>query len=152
MRPMSMASTLVMMVLALGGSAVGQPNAVILLTPAEITWGTRPDGGKIAVIEGNLRDAGPFTMRAIVPAGWSHPPLSHPVAEHLTVLSGTIYIGKGEKFDKGEMKALPAGSLMVMPPNTPHFAMAKEEATLQIHATGPWVSTYVNPADDPSKK
>jgi quercetin dioxygenase-like cupin family protein len=152
MRPISMASTLVMMVLALGGSAVGQPNAVILLTPAEITWGTRPDGGKIAVIEGNLRDAGPFTMRVIVPAGWSHPPLSHPVTEHLTVLSGTIYIGKGEKFDKGEMKALPAGSLMVMPPNTPHFAMAKEEATIQIHATGPWVSTYVNPADDPRKK
>jgi hypothetical protein len=30
--------------------------------------------------------------------------------------------------------------------------MAKEEAALQIHATGPWVSTYVNPADDPSKK
>jgi len=50
-----MASTLLMMVLALGGSAVGQPNAVILLTPAEITWGTRPDGGKISVIEGNLR-------------------------------------------------------------------------------------------------
>ena len=151
MRPMSIASTLVM-VLALGGSAVGQQNAVILLTPADITWTTRPDGGKVSVIEGNLREAGPFTMRVIVRPGWSHPPLSHPVAEHLTVLSGTFYIGKGEKFDASEMKALPAGSFMVMPPNTPHFAMAKEETTLQIHATGPWVSKYVNPADDPSKK
>src|SRR5437899_6212409 len=89
MRPMSAASTLVM-VLALGGSAVGQQNAVILLTPTEITWETRADGGKISVIEGNLREAGPFTMRVIVPAGWSHPPLFHPVAEHLTVLSRTI--------------------------------------------------------------
>jgi len=151
MRAMSAALTLVT-VLALGGSAVGQQGAVILLTPAEITWATRPDGGKVSVIEGNLREAGPFTMRVIVPAGWSHPPLFHPVAEHLTVLSGTIYIGKGEKFDAGGMKALPAGGFMVMPPNTPHFAMAKEEATAQIHGTGPWVSTYVNPADDPSKK
>jgi quercetin dioxygenase-like cupin family protein len=150
MRPI-MAFALVM-VLALGGSAAGQQNAVILLTPAEIAWATRPDGGKISVMEGSLREAGPFTMRVIVPAGWSHPPLSHPVAEHLTVLSGTIYIGKGEKFDAGAMKALPAGSFMVMPPNTPHFATAKEESTIQIHATGPWVSTYVNPADDPSKK
>jgi len=151
MRPMPMASAL-LMVLALGGSAVGQQNAVILLTPAEITWTTRPDGGKISVIEGNLRDAGSFTMRVIVPAGWSHPPLSHPVAEHLTVLSGTFYIGKGEKFDASEMKALPAGSFMVMPPNTPHFAMVREEATVQIHGTGPWASRYVNPADDPTKK
>jgi hypothetical protein len=41
---------------------------------------------------------------------------------------------------------------MVMPPNTPHFAMAKEEATAKIHGTRPWTSTYVNPEDDPSKK
>jgi hypothetical protein len=34
---------------------------------------------------------------------------------------------------------------MVMPPNTPHFAMAKEEATAQLRGTGPWASTYVNP-------
>jgi quercetin dioxygenase-like cupin family protein len=61
------------------------------------------------------------------------------------VLSGTIYIGKGEKFDAGAIRALPAGSFMVMPPNTPHFTMAKEEATAQLHGTGPWASTYVNP-------
>jgi quercetin dioxygenase-like cupin family protein len=71
---------------------------------------------------------GLFTMHVIVPAGWSHPPLSHPVAEHLAVLSGTIYIGKRKKFDAGAMKTLPAGSFMVIPPNTPRFAMAKEES------------------------
>jgi len=63
----------------------------------------------------------------------------------------TIYIGKGEQFDAGAMKALPAGSFMVMPPNTPHFAMAKEEATAQIHGTGPWASTYVNPQTIPAR-
>ena len=41
---------------------------------------------------------------------------------------------------------------MMMLPNTPHFAMAKEETTIQIHGTGPWVSTYVNPADDPQQE
>jgi hypothetical protein len=32
-----------------------------------------------------------------------------------------------------------------------HFAMAKTAGTIQVHGTGPFVLTYVNPADDPSK-
>jgi len=33
-----------------------------------------------------------------------------------------------------------------------HFAAAKGETIVQVHAMGPFVLNYVNPADDPRKK
>ena len=33
-----------------------------------------------------------------------------------------------------------------------HYAMAKTPAVVQVHAVGPFALTYVNPADDPSKR
>ena len=33
-----------------------------------------------------------------------------------------------------------------------HYAMAKTAAIVQVHGTGPFVLTYVNPADDPSQR
>jgi hypothetical protein len=47
---------------------------------------------------------------------------------------------------------LPAGSVAIMQIKTNHFLWTKEETTVQIHGVGPWVITYVNPADDPRKK
>jgi hypothetical protein len=39
-----------------------------------------------------------------------------------------------------------------MPPQTPHFVWTSEETIGQVHSIGPWSVTYVNPADDPTKK
>jgi hypothetical protein len=33
-----------------------------------------------------------------------------------------------------------------------HYALAKSDATVQVHGMGPFALTYVNPADDPSKR
>ena len=32
-----------------------------------------------------------------------------------------------------------------------HYAWASEDTVVQVHGQGPFVITYVNPADDPSK-
>jgi hypothetical protein len=32
-----------------------------------------------------------------------------------------------------------------------HYAWTSEETVVQVHGQGPFVLTYVNPADDPSK-
>jgi quercetin dioxygenase-like cupin family protein len=136
-----------------GGSVAGQHHAAIILAPDEVTWGAPlPNGAKIAVMEGNPQSPGPFTMRVILPANWTSAPHVHRGVEHLTVLSGTFYVGHGERFDASHLKALPAGGFMVMPANTPMFAMVREETTIQIHSVGPWEVIYVNPADDPAKK
>jgi hypothetical protein len=58
----------------------------------------------------------------------------------------------GEKFNNGSLKSLPSGSYALLPAEMRHFAMAKTAAIVQVSGRGPFVLTYVNPADDPSKR
>jgi hypothetical protein len=58
----------------------------------------------------------------------------------------------GEKFDKAAMTDLPAGGYALLPAEMRHYAMAKTAATVQVSGQGPFTLTYVNPADDPSKR
>lgn len=126
------------------------------LTPADMLWvdgpAGLPPGCKMAVLEGDLKKAGPFTIRFRAPAGFTVPPHTHPGIEHVTVLSGSMYLGMGETFDKTKAKKYPAGSFLVMPPEMRHFVWVDEETVIQVHGMGPWGITYVNPADDPAKK
>ncbi|MGH2575572.1 MAG: cupin domain-containing protein, partial [Ignavibacteria bacterium] len=90
--------------------------------------------------------------RIKAPAGFKIAPHWHPGVEHVTVISGTFYLGHGEKFDEMMGTALTAGSLAIMQPKTAHFAFAKEETVVQLHGLGPWEIVYVNPEDDPANK
>ena len=47
---------------------------------------------------------------------------------------------------------LPSGGYALLPAEMRHYALAKTEATVQVHGMGPFALTYVNPADDPSKR
>ena len=121
----------------------------------EIVWRdgppSLPPGAKIAVLEGDPAKAGPFTFRLKFPADYRVPPHFHPVIEHITVVSGALSIGQGERWDDSKLVRLNAGDFMHMPPGTRHFALATGETVIQLHSTGPWGVTYVNPADDPRK-
>ena len=61
-------------------------------------------------------------------------------------------MGMGDKFDEAAATELPTGSFVVMPTKQAHFGMTKGETVVQLHGTGPWGVTYVNPADDPRSK
>ncbi|WP_157991472.1 cupin domain-containing protein [Caldimonas tepidiphila] len=126
----------------------------LMVKPGELTWKPLPSiaGADIAVIEGPMSQPGPFTVRLRLPANSRIPPHWHPGIEHMTVMSGTFYIGHGEKFEEGKLMALPPGSVAIMQPKSPHFVLAKEETIVQLHGMGPWSVNYINPADDPSKK
>jgi quercetin dioxygenase-like cupin family protein len=126
-----------------------------MFTPSTLSWGpapaSLPKGAQLAVLEGDPAKAGPFTMRIKVPDGFKIPPHWHPADEHLTVVQGTFVVGLGEKFDQAAGREMPTGSFALMPTGTRHFAWAKGETIVQVHGTGPWGITYVNPADDPRK-
>jgi hypothetical protein len=68
------------------------------------------------------------------------------------IVSGTLYVGEGEKFDQTNLKALPAGSVMTYAAGTNHFATTKQPTTFMVIGAGPTEFTYVNSADDPRKK
>jgi quercetin dioxygenase-like cupin family protein len=108
--------------------------------------------GGTAVIEGPPTEAVPFTFRLKFPPNYKIPAHWHPAIEHVTVISGTLNLGTGDKIDEAKTKSLSAGSVAIMQPKTNHFGWAKEETVVQVHGVGPWGLTYVNPADDPRKK
>lgn len=125
-----------------------------MMKPADLKWGPLPSipGAMAAMIEGPASQAGPFMMRLKLPANSKIPPHFHPGVEHVTVMSGTFHVGHGEKFDESKLTALPFGSVAIMQPKSPHFAMVKEETIVQLHGMGPWSVVYLNPEDDPTKK
>ena len=127
----------------------------VMMLPADLKWAdasSLPPGAKLAMIEGPLNEAVPFTVRVKLPADYKIPAHWHPNIEHVTVISGTFNMGMGDKLDMSKTKALPADGISIMQPKTNHFAWTKEETVIQIHGMGPWGINYVNPADDPRKK
>jgi quercetin dioxygenase-like cupin family protein len=127
----------------------------IMVMPEDLKWAdvpSLPPGAKIAVIEGPMNEAVPFTVRLKLPANYKVPAHWHPAIEHVTVISGTFNMGTGDKLDPKQTKPLSAGSVAIMQPKTNHFAWTEGETIIQTHGVGPWVVNYVNPADDPRKK
>ena len=53
---------------------------------------------------------GPFVVRFQFPEGYHVPPHTHPRTEHVTVISGALYLAMGEALDRNSAKKLPAGS------------------------------------------
>ena len=128
----------------------------VVATPDKIKWGpappSQPSGAQVAVLAGDPRKEGMYTMRVKLPDGYKVPPHWHPVDENVTVIEGTFNMGRGEKFDRAATQELPAGSYVRMPKKMRHFAWAKGETILQLHGMGPFEINYVNEADDPRKK
>jgi quercetin dioxygenase-like cupin family protein len=133
-----------------------QAGGHISLAPTELKWNDAPGlgpGVKIAIIEGDLKAAGPLMMRIKLPPKAKIAPHTHPLIEHVTVLSGTFYLGIGEKVDESKARAYPAGGVVVIPQGMPMFAFTKDKETIvQVHGIGPWGVDYLNPADAPAAK
>ena len=125
----------------------------VMFAAADLKWADGPPalpaGARIAVLDGDPGKAGPFTVRLKFPTGFKVPPHTHPTAEHVTIISGTLALGSGPKFDEAAAHEMTAGGFAVMPAGMEHFAWCKSECVVQIHSEGPFVVKYVNPADDP---
>lgn len=126
-------------------------------TAADLKWGPGPDslppGGQMAVVDGDPgKVGGAFTIRAKLPDGYKVPPHFHPTDENVTVLSGSLSIGMGDKWDEASMKALGAHGFARLPKGMHHSALAKGATEIQVHGIGPFGVTYLNKADDPRTK
>ena len=121
-----------------------RPAGVIIVKSGEVQWVDYPNrpGVKLALIEGDLSKPGPFVMRVKFPAGFKLAPHTHPNVEHTTILSGAMRLGYGTN-DAGPAELLPAGTILITPANTPHFASTPQETIVQTHGIGPWASTPV---------
>jgi Domain of unknown function (DUF4437) len=137
---------------SLAADAMGD---MTFVNPGDIKWGdvpaVLPKGAKIAVLAGDPFKPGAYVVRLMLPAGYKIPPHWHSQPENLTVISGTFYLGNGDRMDAAQAHQLLQGGYHSLPAGTHHFAFTKKPTILQIHGEGPFNITYVNPADDPSK-
>ena len=68
------------------------------------------------------------------------------------MLSGTLRIGMGDKLDRTKGVAIGAGGFAAAMVGMNHYAWTTTATVIQVHGQGPLTMTYVNPADDPTKK
>jgi len=151
-----LASAVLVLIAAGVALAQGTASQHVMVEGKELKWGPPPpvfeQTAKFALVSGDPSKAGLYVVRLDMPAGYKIMPHWHPTDEHVTVLSGSFALGMGEKFEESKMKALPQGGYALLPAEMRHYAMAKSRAVVQVHGMGPFQLTYVNPADDPSKK
>jgi hypothetical protein len=140
----------------LTSSVQAEEAGFIAATSSGLNWKPAPaigPGAMIAVIEGDLKAAEPFTLRLKLPANTKIGVHTHPVTERVTVISGTFYFATGDTFDPARAKAYHPGDTLIIPVGMSMYGASREQETvLQLHGTGPWGITYLNPADDPRNK
>jgi len=103
-------------------------------------------GAQIAVLAGNPATSGSlYIVRVKVPAGAVFGPHYHNETENVTVISGTLWVGLGNKVNRAKLIALPAGSFVHVPAQLHHFAVTKTPTVLDITGVGPESMMVVKP-------
>ena len=121
--------------------------------PPALKWGPAPPffpaGARFAVLQGDPSQAGVYTVRLEMPAGYTIRPHIHPTDEHVTVVSGALVLGMGDTVRTRGSHVLTAGGFITAKAQQHHFAMARGKTVVQVHGEGPFAITYINPKDDP---
>ena len=147
---------LVLMFALVAFGAVAQDFGPKGIAAKEIKWGPAPaalpKGGQMAGLFGDPGKSGTFTVRLRMPAGYKIPAHQHPHSERVTVITGELHFGTGDKLDEKRAHRLGPGGFVDLPANTDHYAFVKVATVIQISGEGPFGIKYVNAADDPSKR
>jgi len=110
-----------------------------MLNAAKAPWEKSPTGESTQIF-GDQTKPGPYLFLTKPRPGQSvaSKPHTHPDNRTYTVISGTWYVGFGDKFDESKLIALPAGSYYTEPAGVAHFILIKDEGVVvQIGGTGP---------------
>src|SRR5690242_18507684 len=126
------------------GLARAEETAMVMLQPEKLQWGdtvlpgsSKPafeKGAKVAVLQGMPGQTGPVVVRLKFPANFIIAPHWHSTDEIITVLSGTLHAGMGDKLDREHSMAFVTGAFVVMPAKHHHFAWTREETMVEIHS------------------
>lgn len=114
---------------------------------AALPWGEPSDGVRFLPLYGtDYSVAGqPFAFRLHVQPGFELRPHTHPVTEHLTILSGTLFVGLGKTMDREAATPYGPGSYMAIGANVAAFMWAEEATVVQVHGMGPFSTEFVEP-------
>lgn len=121
--------------------------------PKELKWMDGPPGlpagTTFAVVKGNPDKKGMFTVQIRMPANYAVRPHWHPTDENVTLISGKLAYGMSDQLDRAAAQAMNPGGTIVMKAKAHHWVFTGDGAEVQLSAMGPFMITYVDPADDP---
>ena len=113
------------------------------MQPEDLKWTASPvPGVETAVLHGDLQKAGLYLLRVRMAKDSKLQPHTHPDVRYTTVLSGEMFFGFGDSFDTGKLVRYPAGAIIAIPANTPHYVWAREGVVIvQDTGVGPTASS-----------
>jgi len=100
----------------------------------------------MAVLEGDPRSAGLFTVRFKVEKGFVMPLHTHPRDERVTVLQGKVSVAFGVNGSNDTAKQFGPGDYYVNARDAIHTVWADEDSVIQITGLGPWEVHFVEDA------
>lgn len=131
----------------LDAAAELDPRSVEFKTPADIRWVRNAEGtSERAILFGDPDKPGPYVARIKWLPGHFSRPHVHANDRFFTVISGTWWVGTGEKYDPASTVPVPAGSYVLHKGGQVHYDGAKDEETIiQVVGIGPVDTRQVGP-------
>jgi hypothetical protein len=121
--------------------------------PADLKWMDGPPGlpggATFAVVSGDPNKKGMFTVQIRMPANYAVRPHWHPTDENVTLVSGKLAYGMSDQLDRASAQSMNTSDKIVMKAKVHHWVFTGDGAEIQLSAMGPFLITYVDPADDP---
>jgi quercetin dioxygenase-like cupin family protein len=130
-----------------------QPPSAEFVRGSALVWEPSELAGiELAVVSGDPARAGEiFVLRARMQDGAKFPVHTHPGAENVTVLQGTLLVGVGDRFQVDRAQTLSPGDFGRIPGGLRHFAQARGEVVIEVSGLGPFAIQYVDPDYRPAK-
>lgn len=146
----------------LQGDSAGKALPQARLTAAQVDAINRSQGGagtsgltgvQTTVLAGDPKAAGPYTIEIRVPPHTRIAAHSHRDNRTAIVVSGEWHFGYGKEASDAATTTLGAGGFYTEPAGVAHFAFTGDTAAVvYINGQGPTDTTYMNPADDPTRR
>jgi mannose-6-phosphate isomerase-like protein (cupin superfamily) len=133
-------------ILVTADASSGATKAVTLIPPEAIRWTPSPKLPRVqvAVMDGDPKKLdSSYTLRLKLPDAYTIPLHWHPDTERLTVLSGVVLFGAGNKMDPAKTTALGPGSYIVIPATVRHWVTARGPTIFQVSGLGPFTVNFV---------
>jgi predicted metal-dependent enzyme (double-stranded beta helix superfamily) len=124
------------------------PGIASYVLPKDIPWKTNAAGtNQQAVLYGDPAKPGLYIVRVKWLPGNMSRPHFHPNDRLIVVLSGTWWVGTGDKYDPDNTVPMPAGTYVTHYAGKIHYDGAKDgETIIEVHGMGPATSTPAPPA------
>ncbi|WP_309572547.1 cupin domain-containing protein, partial [Deinococcus sp.] len=132
-----------LLLLALAAGALSTAFAAITQTgmnDSDLKWAAAPPflpvGAQLVVLDGDPGKDVRITLRLKFPAGYQLPAHWHPTQEDVTVITGNLHVGMGDKLDKAAGTLLKAEGFVALPAKMNHYVWTDEETVVQVHLQG----------------